>query len=98
MIFKKEKFKGKSWEQINDGSLHSYECFCDLTSKSFWVMDGNEFEAFFRETKDRLSLKAFSNLSIGLMYDNVYQCSVGGYILTRVYLLDDRTDVVVIDN
>lgn len=67
MIYKKEKFKGKSWRQINDGSLHSYECFCDLTSKSFRVMGGDEFEPFFEKNKDRLLLKAFSNLSIGLL-------------------------------
>jgi hypothetical protein len=98
MIAKLEWYKGKTWEQINNGTLHSYDCFCDLTSKSIRVMDGNEFERFFDKNRDRLSLEAWSNLSIGLLFDNVYQFSVGARILTRVYLLDGKINIVVFDD
>ena len=98
MIKKFEKYVGKTWDQINDGSLHSYDCFCDLKSNSFRVMDGNEFERFFDKNKDRLSLEAWSNLSIGLLYNDIYQVSVGARILTRVYLLDGKINIVVFDN
>jgi hypothetical protein len=98
MIAKFERYKGKTWNQINNGSLHSYDCFCALQTKAFRVMDGNDFERFFDKNKDRLSLEAWSNLSIGLLFNEIYQISVGARILTRVYLLDGKINIVVFNN
>ena len=96
MIEKLEKYKGKTWSQINNGSLHSYDCFCDLTTKAFRVMGGDNLDAFFRENKAKLKNLAFSNLDVHLLFNNRYQCTISAGNIAAVFSCDGQNDIVVV--